>query len=84
MNVYTSETVEFFTLVLTSGMIAVAALAVASLIGFSVAFVLFRERAAAVAPAGARAGVPATEIRPLGMSPANPAYAMQTSAAAVG
>jgi hypothetical protein len=83
MNAYTTDTVEFFTLVLTSGMIAVAALAVASLIGFTVAFVLYRERDAASVSVGAMA-VPAVEIRPRDVSPATPAYPMQSSAVVAG
>ena len=70
MNTYTSEVVDFFVLVLTSGLIAVTALAIASLIGFALAFVLFRERAMAAAPAGARAAAPSPVAEPRGMLPA--------------
>jgi uncharacterized membrane protein SpoIIM required for sporulation len=47
MNVYSSEAVDFFVLVLTSGAIALTALAVASAFAFTIAFGLFRESATA-------------------------------------
>jgi hypothetical protein len=82
MNTYTSETVEFFTLVLTSGVIAATALAIASLISFTLVLVLFRERAAAVAPAGMPAAEPAFDVRPQSISLAAPAYGERTAAIA--
>jgi hypothetical protein len=51
MNVYTSEAVDFFGLVLTSGIIALTALGIASVIAFTLAYFLFRERAVVAAPA---------------------------------
>ena len=84
MNVYTSDTVEFFTLVLTSGLIAVTALTVACLIGFTVAFVLFRERSLVAVPAGARAAAPAIDIRPQPAAGDAPAYTVRTPAAVAG
>lgn len=62
MNVYTSDAVEFFTLVLTSGMIAVVALLVVSAIGFSAAFVLLREQNAA--PAREQTAAQKLEVQP--------------------
>ena len=81
MNTYTSETVEFFTLVLTSGVIAATALAIASLISFTLVLVLFRERAtaAAVVPAGMPAVDPVFEVRPQSISPAVPGYGERTA-----
>ena len=70
MNVYTSDAVGFFTLVITSGLIAASALAVASLIGFTVAFVLFRERAVGIRPVDPRAAVPTVVDEPHGPLPA--------------
>ena len=82
MDSYTSEAIDFFVLVLTSGMIAVAALAVASAFAFFVAFVLLRERAAAgaVAPVGGPAAIPRTEVRPAHST----TYAAGTPAAVAG
>ena len=80
MNAYTSETVEFFTLVLTSGMIAVAALAIASMIGFTVAFVLFRERAVVAV----RAAEPTFELGTRSTCQAAPASIAETLAAVAG
>ena len=76
MNVYTSEAVRFFELILTSGLIAVSALAVASLIGFTVTHLVFRERVVARQPAAARAVSSAVADRP--NVPAAPAYAART------
>jgi ABC-type spermidine/putrescine transport system permease subunit II len=84
VNIYTSEAVDFFALVLTSGLIAVTALAVACLIGFTVAFVLFRERASVAVPAGARAAAPAIDIRPQPADRDAPAYTVRTPAAVAG
>lgn len=50
MNVYTSEAVDFFGLVMTSGIIALTALGVASVIALTLAYFLFREHAAVAAP----------------------------------
>jgi len=47
MNVYTSDAVDFFALVLSSGAIALAVLAVVSAFAFTIAFGLFRTPAAA-------------------------------------
>jgi hypothetical protein len=79
---YTSEAVEFFELVLTSGLIAVSALTVASLIGFTLAHLVIRERAAARQPAVAQAAAPAVAVR--SRAPAATAYAASTPAAVAG
>lgn len=63
MNGLSTDALEFFTIVLNSGLIALAALVVASAIAFTAAFVLFRERSAE--PIRARAGSP-VEVRPRG------------------
>jgi len=73
MNVYTSEAVHFFELVLASGLIAVFALTVASLIGFTVTHLVFRERA------GARSVSSTVADRP--RAPATPAYAVSSPVA---
>jgi hypothetical protein len=47
MNLYTSEAVDFFVLVLTSGVIALTVLAIASAFAFTLAYGFFREPGAA-------------------------------------
>ena len=81
MNGMSTSAVEFFTIVLNSGLIALAALAVASVIAFTAAFVLFREPGAE--PSTARAGSN-IDARPWGEVLASTACATGTPKAAVG
>jgi len=79
MNVYTSEAVQFFELVLASGLIAVFALTIASLIGFTVTHLVFRERVDARQQAGARSVSSTVADRP--RAPAAPAYVVSSPVA---
>ena len=58
-----NNAVDFFSIVINSGLIAVAALAVSSVIAFAAVLVLFREPSAE--PSRTRAGS-AAEVRPRG------------------
>jgi hypothetical protein len=80
MNSYASETIDFFVLVLTSGIIAVAVLAVVSAVVFTLTFGLFRERAAVPVTADDRVTVPRAEPRPAPVV----AYAADAPAAVAG
>jgi ABC-type spermidine/putrescine transport system permease subunit II len=70
LAVYSPELVEFVEVVVASGLIALAALTVASLIGFTVAFGLFRERVAVPKPLDLSAAVSAQTAEPRSTLPA--------------
>ncbi len=69
---YSPDLVEFVEVVVMSGLIAAFALAIASSIGFSIAFGLFRESAVATQPVDLPAAVPAKAAEPLSTLPAGP------------